>query len=556
MFDARYAAKDDEGNITETFDQAVRRIAHAASFPEKEPEAWEERFAHIIGDLLFIPSTPIWANMGKSGRPQMPAACFVLAVDDSLESMYETLKETALIFKSGGGVGFNFSAIRPKGDLVRTTKGRASGVVELIKLYDASADMVKQGGIRRGAMMGILNIDHPELIDFINAKRNGALTNFNLTVGVTDAFMEALNRDRLWQLVFNGEVRREIRATEIWKMIVESAHVCGDPGLIFLDTMQRANPVPGNLLSATNPCSELPLSPGESCILGSVNLARMFNGNSLDVSLLRETATTAVRFLDNLIDAGEYILPFIEASTRATRKIGLGFTGLADALIKAGLPYDSGEGREFAGMITMTIQQAAHAASEQLAEEKGCFPLWEQSVFYPDRKRRNASCIAIAPTGSVTTMAGCEGYGLEPLFAVAYSKHTEAIGDIEVFSPLFLDACGDLPKEVLSEVARRGSCQGVAGVPEEIARLFKGAQEISPEDHLLMQASVQKYVDNAVSKTCNMPETATVADVDRCYRMAYELGLKGITVFRYGCKGGTVTVGEKCCPNLRRTPIQ
>jgi ribonucleoside-diphosphate reductase alpha chain len=271
----------------------------------------------------------------------------------------------------------------------------------------------------------------------------------------------------------------------------------------------------------------------------------MMSRKTIDLVLLNKTVAVATRFLDDLIDVAEYPLPYIAEATRATRKIGLGFTGLADALIMAGFPYDSENGRQFAGMITKNIRDASHAASYQLAKEKGCFPLWRESIFYPGSPRRNASCVTIAPTGSVTTMAGCEGYGVEPIFAVAYSKHTEAAGDIETFSPLFLEACKGLPKDVLSEVARKGSCQGVDGIPDVITQLFKGAQDISPKDHLLMQAAVQQYVDNAVSKTVNLPKSATVEDISNCYKMAYKLGLKGITVFRDGCKTGTITVGEK-----------
>lgn len=547
VFDARYAGKDENGFINETFADAVARLARAAAGAEKEDQkVWEEKFSHIIGELLFVPSTPIWANVGKTDRPWQPGACFVLAVEDTLESMYDTLKDMALVFKSGGGVGFNFSAIRPRGDLVSTTKGQASGVVELIRLYDASANMVKQGGVRRGAIMGILNVDHPEIIEFIQAKNDGGLTNFNLSVGVTDAYMEALGKDLPWQLTFNGRVRRELPARRLWKMIIESAHSYGDPGVIFLDRLQEGNPVPGNPISATNPCGELPLSPGESCLLGSINLDRMSAiGVGLDKELLAETVTVAVRFLDNLIDVADYPLPTIAAATRATRKIGLGFTGLADALIKTGLAYDSAGGREMAGTITGLVSQAAHAASEKLAEEKGSFPLWDKSVFYPDHKRRNATCMTIAPTGSVTTMAGCEGYGVEPIFAVAYTKTTNVAGDLEVFSPLFLECIKgyNIPPETLAVVAEKGSCQGMDGIPEKVAGLFKGAREIAPIDHLLMQAAVQKHVDNAVSKTINLPQDASAEDIGYCYKTAFELGLKGVTVFREGSKKGTVTVG-------------
>lgn len=549
VFNARYAMRDEKGVIIETFEQAVYRLARAAAGAEKvNQKHWEEKFACLIGDLQFVPSTPIWANMGKPDRPWQPSACFVLEVEDTLHSMYDTLMSTALVFKSGGGVGYNFSNIRPRGTMVQSTKGKASGVVELIKLYNASSNMVMQGGVRRGASMGILNINHPEIIDFINAKLQGGLTNFNLSVGVTDDFIEALEQGAEWPLSFNGQVYEVIPAPDLWDFIVKAAHACGDPGIIFLDSIQRCNPLSNKILNCTNPCGEQPLIPGESCLLGSVNLARMVSEDCrINRDLFEYAVSTAVRYLDNLIDVAEYPLPLIAEATRATRKIGLGFTGLADALIMAGLPYYSEEGRKYAGYITEIMQKAAAETSRELAEEKGCFPEWELSTFYPEHKRRNATCVTIAPTGSVTTMAGCEGYGIEPIFAVAYKKSTYVAGDFEVFSPLFLEACRKhgVSKDVLEEVARRGSCQGITGIPAELSRIFIGAQEISPEDHILMQSEVQKHVDNAVSKTINLPQTATNEDIEKCYKMAYELGLKGITVFRDGCKEGTVTVGKK-----------
>lgn len=548
VFDSRCAQKDDAGRVIETFEQAVYRLAQTAASVEKDKNRWEKKFADILGNLLFIPSTPIWANMGKPDRPWQPGACFVLGVEDSLESMYQTLKDSAMVFESGGGVGYNFSTIRPKGSLVHSTKGKASGVVELIKLYDVSSNMVMQGGVRRGASMGILNIDHPEIIDFIKAKLNGGLTNFNLSVGITDAFMEALVNGLDWELKFNGRVHSHIAASELWQIIIDAAHRCGDPGLIFLDRLQEYSAIPVITVNCTNPCGEQPLSPGESCLLGSINLASMMKPEGeLNRELLQDTVDAAVRFLDNLIDVAEYPLPQIDAATKASRKIGLGYTGLHDALIKAGLSYDSKEGRAFAGEITQLLQQAAHNTSGHLAQVKDTFPLWEKSIYYPDDPRRNAACITIAPTGSVTTLAGCEGYGVEPIFAVAYTKTTNVVGDFEVFSPLFLKACQKhgVSQEVLTEVAKQGSCQGIAGIPKSIAAVFKGAQDIAYQDHILMQAQVQKYVDNAVSKTINLPGTATVSDIDCCYRMAYELKLKGITVFRDGCKQGAISQGQK-----------
>jgi ribonucleoside-diphosphate reductase alpha chain len=691
VFNARFALKDHKGLPIETFEQAVHRLAAAAASAE-EPALrpkYSEQFTHIIGNRLFIPSSPIWANIGKLESAWQPSACFVLSVEDSLSSMYETLALTAQVFKSGGGVGYNFSTIRPKGDIVRSTKGKASGVVELIRLYDASSNMVMQGGMRRGASIAILNIDHPEILEFINVKRSGGLTNFNLSVGVTDAFMRALHNNADWPLVFNKKTYAVLPATKIWDEIASAAHACGDPGVLFLNRIQEGNPVPSNTLNATNPCitgdsliqtsegmfrvteligqqfkalvdgvpwlsgvngffetgtkpivklitddgyslrltpdhkilradntwvpaadlrpgeririhdhrqkkypvdseqyqkvfttcvysiepcgvdkvydvqipginafdanglyvhncGEQPLSAGESCLLGSINLAQMISQNGrIDKEKLRSVVSGAVRFLDNLIDIAEYPVPLITEATKATRKIGLGFTGLADALIKAELAYDSPEGREYAAEITNVIQTAAHKASQILGKEKGCFPAWENSFFYPQEKRRNASCVTIAPTGSVTTIAGSEGYGVEPIFAVAYEKSTDVAGTFAVFSPLFLEVCSkhNIPASVLSEVASRGSCQNVEGIPRYIAMIFKGAQEIHPMDHLLMQAAVQEHVCNAVSKTVNLPASATCADISDIYSAAFRLNLKGVTVFRDTCKQGVIEIG-------------
>lgn len=542
VFNARYAGRDEEGNINETFEQAVDRLVSSV-YDNKHPLYKDTRDA--ILNLELVPSTPIWANIGKNDRPWQPGACFVLDIEDSLDDMYRVLKDTAIIFKSGGGVGYNFSSIRPKGSLVMSTKGAASGVVELIKLYDASSNMVMQGGVRRGASMGILNVDHPEIMEFINCKRDGGITNFNLSVGITDEFMKALELDTTWDLKFGGKVYKTAYAREIWDAIAEAAHACGDPGLIFLDKIQAANPVPSDNLNKTNPCGEQPLANGESCLLMSINLAKIMDGNRRNLQKLDKLTRLATRFLDALIDVAEYPLPLIDKNTRATRKIGIGFTGLHDALIMAGLPYDSQKGRKFAAEITALMSAAAKDESMKLAEELGPFPKWEQSIYYPDTPIRNASRITIAPTGSVTAMAGCEGYGVEPIFGIAYKKATNVAGDFYVFSPLFLEACKkhNIPQEVLDEVGRKGSCQGVEGIPLEIQRIFKGAMDIAPKDHIAMQAAVQKELDNAVSKTINLPNAATVEMIKDCYKMAYDMGCKGITVYRDGCKEGVVTVG-------------
>ena len=544
VFEARYAGRDENGNINETFEQAVDRLVNSV-YNKKHPLYKDTRDA--ILNLELIPSTPIWSNIGKDDRPWQPGACFVLDIEDSLDDMYRVLKDTALIFKSGGGIGYNFSSIRPKGSLVMSTKGKASGVVELIKLYDTSSNMVMQGGVRRGASMGILNVDHPEIMEFIRCKLDGGIANFNLSVGITDEFMKALELDTTWDLKFGGKVYKTVYAREIWDAIAESAHACGDPGLIFLDKIQADNPVPSDIMDKTNPCGEQPLYNGESCLLISVNLAKLMNSNRRNLQKLDRLTRLATRFLDALIDVAEYPLPLIDENTKATRKIGIGFTGLHDALIMAGLPYDSPRGRKFAAEITALMSTAAKDESMKLAEELGPFPKWEQSIYYPDTPIRNASRITIAPTGSVTAMAGCEGYGVEPIFGIAYKKATNVAGDFYVFSPLFLEVCKkhNVPQEVLDEVGRRGSCQGVEGIPIEIQRIFKGAMDIHPMDHIAMQAAVQKYVDNAVSKTINLPNTAFVKTIKHCYKMAYDMGCKGITVYRDGCKKGVVTVGTR-----------
>ncbi|MDH7576824.1 MAG: adenosylcobalamin-dependent ribonucleoside-diphosphate reductase [Bacillota bacterium] len=551
IFRSRYAQKDDAGRAIEGPTEAVWRIANAAALAEKPSlrAFWTEQFARIIDQKRFLPSTPIWANVGKPERPWQPSACFVLAIEDSLESMYETLKQTALVSKWGGGVGFNFSSIRPQGDFIRSTKGRASGVIELIKLYNASADMVKQGGIRRGAFMGILNADHPEIFEFVNAKRGGGLENFNLSVGITDSFMEAVLNGTEWGLSFAGEKRKTVRARDLWDAIINAAWACGEPGLIFLDRLKETNPVPKNELNATNPCGEQPLSPGESCLLGSLNLAKTVVNHQgipeIDWQELAVTTQVAVRFLDNLIDIAQYPLSFIGEKTRATRKIGLGVLGLHDLLILLQLPYDSLKGRQKAKEVLRYIRNTAYRYSALLAREKGCFPQWKDSIFYPGQPMRNASCITIAPTGTITLLAGTEGYGIEPIFAIAYKKETEA-GMIPVFSDLFRCFCYEcrVPEAVLEEVAAKGSCQGVTGIPDQLQKLFKGAYEIAPEDHLEMQVALQQEVDNAISKTINLPSKSTVNDLDLIYKKAFTGKLKGITVFRAGSKPGVITLGK------------
>lgn len=565
IFNERYAKKNDQGEVTETPDQAVQRLSRTAAraeelCPGQAVEFWEKEFARVLDNRWFVPSTPIWANMGKEDRDNQPGACFVLDVQDDLYDMYKTLLDSAMITKSGGGIGYNFSRIRPQGDLVKSTKGKASGAVELIRLYDASAAMIKQGGVRRGAFMGILNCDHPEVEDFIQCKLTGEITNFNLSVGVTHEFMNRVANDEEWDLKFNGEIRKTIPARELWDQIIRSSWACGDPGLIFLDRIQEGNPIQGRPMNCTNPCGEQPLSPGESCLLGSINLALMKEDNDSEINWarLKETARIAVRFLDNMIDIGEYPLDFIAENTRASRKIGLGVLGLHDLLLQMQVAYDSPEGIELASKVMAFIKAEVHQASAELGLEKGNFPLWEESIYAgEERPHRNASCLTIAPTGTITLLAGVEGYGIEPIFAIAYKKTYLKDGvpeRLNIFSPLFLKACQEreIDQKTLEEVAVKGSCQGVEGVPADMQRLFRGAQEIDPMDHLAMQVALQKEVDNAISKTINLPNSAEVDMVEKIYYEAWKRGLKGITIFRDGSKQGVIEIGDT--PKVSKDP--
>ncbi len=554
IFNDRYAMKNDRGEILETPDDAVQRISEKAAASESIPDLvkrWTEEFKYVIDHKWFLPSTPIWSNMGKPDRMQQPGACFVLALQDDLEDMYKTLMESALISKYGGGIGYNFSEIRPRGDLIHSTKGRASGVVELIKLYDFSAAMVSQAGIRRGAYMGILNCDHPEIEDFISCKLSGGLNNFNISVGISDDFMRAVINNDDWMLRFKGQLRKTVKARQLWEAVVKAAWSCGDPGLVFLDSIERANPIPNRPMNCTNPCGEQPLSPGESCLLGSINLSLMLDEkhDAIDWARLGRTARVAVRFLDNMIDQAQYPFDFIAHESRASRKIGIGVMGLHDLLLMLGLSYDSPAGVERAAQIIGYIRETVDQATADLGQEKGNFPLWHDSVYAADQQpRRNASCLTIAPTGTISLLAGVEGYGIEPIFAVAYKKvfHRDGIIDrLDFFSPLFVEVCQKrgVTQPALRETAARGSCQGVEGIPADLQRLFRGAQEIDPVDHLAMQVAIQKSVDNAISKTINLPATVEIELVAEIYMKAWKHELKGISVFRAGSKAGVIEIG-------------
>jgi len=548
----RYLLKDDQGNVTETPSQLFRRVARTVAAPDKLYDAnadllaVEEEFYQMMSRLEFLPNSPALMNAGTD-IGQL-AACFVIPVEDSMEGIFTALKEMALIHQSGGGTGFSFSRLRPKGDLVKSTMGIASGPVSFMKIFDEATNTIKQGGRRRGANMGILRVDHPDILEFITVKSQpGTLDNFNISVGVTDAFMQAAERNEEYDLI-NPRTKlavKRLRARNVFDMIVANAWQTGDPGLVFLDQINRNNPTPQiGQIESTNPCGEVPLLPHESCNLGSINLSKMMTDGKLDYDKLRKTVRSAVHFLDNVIDASNYPLPEITEVTQANRKIGLGVMGFADALIHLGVPYDSEEALVFGEQVMAFIYNEAERMSQELAEARGAFPNYEGSIWnkVDAKPRRNATVTSVAPTGTISIIASASS-GIEPLFAVAFVRDVmegtrllEVNGEFERIAK----ERGFYSRDLIMEIARYGSVQLLEQVPKDVRRLFVTSMDISPEWHVRMQAAFQRHVDNAVSKTVNLPREATPEDVRKIYLMAYELGCKGITVYRYGSKSEQV----------------
>jgi ribonucleoside-diphosphate reductase alpha chain len=545
---ARYLLKNGCGEIVETPSQMFRRVAHSIAEVEKEYHEdamyWEDRFYELMSSLKFLPNSPAIMNAGKPAGQL--AACFVLPVEDNMKSIFDTLKNAALILQSGGGTGFSFSRLRPRSDIVRSTGGIASGPVSFMKIYNAATEVIKQGGARRGANMGVLRVDHPDILEFVKVKRNKKeLVNFNISVAVTDSFMEAVLNDSDFDLINprSGEVVETLRAKAVFDEIVESAWETGDPGLVFLDRINRSNPTPqiGDFES-TNPCGEQPLLPYEACVLGSLDLSKYVENGEVVYKLLEQDVRHAVRFLDDAIDASVYPLPAVENMHKSNRKIGIGVMGWADMLILLGIPYNHKDAFELAREIMRFVSGKSREASVELAEERGVFPNFLGSVYdAPGMPRvRNATTTTIAPTGTLSTIAGCSS-GIEPLFAVAYKRFVIDT-EIEEINRYFVDIAKDrgFYSEKMMEIVRRnGTLAGISDIPQDVKKLFRTALEISLEDHVEMQASFQKYTDNAVSKTINLPHKAKKEDVARAYLLAYEKGVKGITVFRYGAKRGT-----------------
>ena len=560
VLEKRYLKKDKTGKPVETPVELFRRVAQTIASadriynPNADIQAREEEFFRTMTSLDFLPNSPTLMNAGRE-LGQL-SACFVLPVGDSMEEIFDAVKYTALIHKSGGGTGFSFSRLRPHQDRVGSTGGIASGPVSFIRAFDVATDVIKQGGMRRGANMGILSVDHPDILHFIDAKKDMvSLTNFNLSVAITQDFMEAVKAGSDYNLInpHNGEVFGKLNAKEVFNKIVDGAWQTGDPGIVFIDRINRDNPTPKlGKIESTNPCGEQPLLPYESCNLGSINLARMLKTGKkveIDWPKLAKTIHTAVHFLDNVIDMNKFPLPQIGERTRETRKIGLGVMGFADMLLQLGIAYNSEEGLKTGGDIMSFVNDESLKASQELAAVRGVFPAYEGSIYDKPNgiKVRNAARTTIAPTGTLSIIASCSG-GIEPIFALSFTKNILDGAHLVEVNPHFEEAAkrgGFYSEELMQKLADGEHLADIANIPDEIKRVYVTAHEITPEWHVKMQSAFQKSTDNAVSKTVNFAKTATRDDVANVYLMAYQEGLKGITIYRDGSREGQVLTTGK-----------
>lgn len=552
---SRYLLRSENLEITETPRELFARVAGHIAGAEQSgtlAEKWEEKFFEMMISRDFLPNSPTLMNAGTA-LGQL-SACFVVPVEDTMESIFEAVKQMALIQRSGGGTGFSFSRLRPKNDPVVSTGGKASGPVSFMKIFDCATQHIKQGGKRRGANMGVLRVDHPDILEFIRAKKDGqTLQNFNLSVAVTNSFMAAVKNNDAFALIHpvTKNVSAQISAHEIFQEIVNAAYATGDPGLLFVDRINQANPTPHiGSIEATNPCGEIPLLPYESCNLGSINLAHMLEnsdppGNArLNKPRLYDTVTRAVRFLDNVITMNHYPVDEIRTATRGNRKIGLGVMGFAEMLIRMGISYDSDKAVQTGADIMELINNEAYAASCELAEEKGVYPNWKGSVHEKNGIRiRNAARTAIAPTGTIGIIADTTA-SIEPLFALAYKRvnvlENQNFNEVNALFREYSQRHHLNTEEILQQVMKKGTLMEIENVPQQLKEIFKTALEIPPDRHLQIQAAFSRHVDNSVSKTINMPEKSTPADVGHAFYTAWELGLKGITIYRYGSKSHQV----------------